>query len=217
MFAVGTRVTSRPPHIYGPAARCKIAPPRRSGTKRFAVDAYASFFKCLLRCHVVWQYPALGRPFGIIQRREPRDVTRYCRLKPTKTLESGHFLVRWLQQGARHHRRCSALVANLYQGGRPTAGAGYRNGQDLLPTSTAVVTSRTSSSPIRAAPITAKRRKGSRSRLRSAECRNQAVGKAVEIAKRNINMRRIILSTDRNGSGSIGNIVPGRKAVKSAS
>jgi hypothetical protein len=26
--------------------------------------------------------------------------------------ESGHFLVRWLQQGANHHRRCSAMVAN---------------------------------------------------------------------------------------------------------
>ena len=47
----------------------------------------------------------------------------------------------------------------IYEGGRPAAGAGYRNGQDLLPTSTAVVTSRTPSSPIRA--ITAKRRKGS--------------------------------------------------------
>jgi len=34
------------------------------------------------------------------------------------------------------------------------------DGQDLLPISTAVVTSRTPSSPIRAAPITAKRRKG---------------------------------------------------------
>ena len=34
------------------------------------------------------------------------------------------------------------------------------NGQDLLPIATAVVTSRTPSSPIRAAPITAKRRKG---------------------------------------------------------
>ena len=50
----------------------------------------------------------------------------YCRLKPTKTFESGHFLVRWLQKGARHQRRCSAIVATRYQGGRPRVRAGYR-------------------------------------------------------------------------------------------
>ena len=37
------------------------------------------------------------------------------RLKPAKTLESGHFLVRWSQQGTRHYRRCSAMVANRYE------------------------------------------------------------------------------------------------------
>jgi hypothetical protein len=50
------------------------------------------------------------------------------------------------------------MVANM---GRKTHGRSrISNGQDLLPISTAVVTSRTPSSPIRAAPITAKRRKG---------------------------------------------------------
>ena len=52
------------------------------------------------------------------------------------------------------------MVANLYEGDdpRPESDIGMAR---TSPTSTAVVTSRTPSSPIRAAPITAKRRKGS--------------------------------------------------------
>jgi hypothetical protein len=33
--------------------------------------------------------------------------------------ESGQLLVGWLQQGARHHRRCSSMVANLYEAEDP--------------------------------------------------------------------------------------------------
>jgi hypothetical protein len=40
-------------------------------------------------------------------------------------------------------------------------------------------------------------------RLCSAGCCNETIGKAVEIAGRNVNMRRIVLRTDRNGCGSI--------------
>ena len=36
-----------------------------------------------------------------------------------QTLESGHLLVGWLQQGARHHRRCSSMVANRYEAEDP--------------------------------------------------------------------------------------------------
>jgi hypothetical protein len=55
------------------------------------------------------------------------------------------------------------MVANLYEA--ETHGRSrISNGQDLLPISTAVVTSRTLSSPIRAAPITARRRKGTSGR-----------------------------------------------------
>ena len=43
----------------------------------------------------------------------------YCRSKPTKTLESGHFLVLWLQQVARHHRQCSAMVATYMRAEAP--------------------------------------------------------------------------------------------------
>ena len=63
------------------------------------------------------------------------------------------------QQDARHHRRCSAMVANICEGGSHGRSR-ISNGQDLLPISTAVVTSRKPSSPIIAAPITARRRKG---------------------------------------------------------
>ena len=51
------------------------------------------------------------------------------------------------------------MVANRYEG-EDRGRSRISNGQDLLPISTAIVTSRTPSSPIRAAPITAKRRRG---------------------------------------------------------
>ena len=51
------------------------------------------------------------------------------------------------------------MVANLYEAEDPRSEPDIE-WPGLLPISTAVVTSRTPSSPIRAAPITAKRRKG---------------------------------------------------------
>jgi hypothetical protein len=84
--------------------------------------------------HTAWPPPGPGAVPLLASSTGPKKIPHltvmtdrtYCSLNPTKTLESGHFLVRWLQQGAPHQRRCSAMVAILYEGGRPTAGAGYR-------------------------------------------------------------------------------------------
>ena len=77
-----------------------------------------------------------------------------------KTLESGHSLVRIALATTGDVAQQKPIDSKPIPGRKGHGRSRISNGQDLLPISTAVVTSRTPSSPIRAAPIAARRRKG---------------------------------------------------------
>ena len=96
--------------------------------------------------------------FLTVSKQEAQLTIQRLKIDEAVVRASRPLLVRWFQQGARHHRRCSPLVANLYEGGRPAAGAGYRMARTCCRYRRPWSTSRTPSSPVRVAPITAKRR-----------------------------------------------------------